>query len=46
MKIVDIAEINVTSGAGGNGSIAFRREKHVPNGALRAVTGAAAVRSL
>ncbi|MGV3524375.1 MAG: GTPase ObgE [Candidatus Sericytochromatia bacterium] len=32
MKIVDIAEINVISGAGGNGSIAFRREKHVPNG--------------
>jgi GTP-binding protein len=32
MKIVDIAEITVSSGNGGNGAIAFRREKHVANG--------------
>lgn len=32
MKIVDIAEITVSSGSGGNGHIAFRREKHVAQG--------------
>lgn len=32
MKIVDIAEITITSGSGGNGTVAFRREAHVPNG--------------
>lgn len=32
MKIVDIAEITVSSGSGGNGAVAFRREAHVPNG--------------
>lgn len=32
MKIVDIAEITASSGSGGNGMIAFRREKHVANG--------------
>ncbi len=32
MKIVDIAEITVSSGTGGNGAVAFRREAHVPNG--------------
>lgn len=32
MKIIDIAEITVSSGQGGNGMIAFRREKHVANG--------------
>lgn len=32
MKIVDFADITVSSGNGGNGAIAFRREKHVANG--------------
>ncbi|PIQ26308.1 hypothetical protein COW36_15040 [bacterium (Candidatus Blackallbacteria) CG17_big_fil_post_rev_8_21_14_2_50_48_46] len=32
MKIIDLAEITVSSGKGGNGAVAFRREKHVPNG--------------
>jgi GTPase len=32
MKIIDHAEITISSGDGGNGSVAFRREKHVPNG--------------
>lgn len=32
MKIIDIAEITVSSGSGGNGAISFRREKHVANG--------------
>jgi GTP-binding protein len=32
MKIIDHAEITVSSGDGGNGAVAFRREKHVPNG--------------
>lgn len=32
MKIVDITEITVSSGNGGNGAVAFRREAHVPNG--------------
>lgn len=32
MKIVDIAEITISSGSGGNGAVAFRREKHVANG--------------
>lgn len=32
MKIVDIAGITVSSGNGGNGAVAFRREKHVANG--------------
>ncbi len=32
MKIVDISEITVSSGNGGNGAVAFRREKHVANG--------------
>lgn len=32
MKIIDMAEIQVVSGRGGNGAIAFRREKYVANG--------------
>jgi GTP-binding protein len=32
MKFVDEAEITVTAGAGGNGSISFRREKFIPFG--------------
>jgi GTP-binding protein len=32
MKLVDEAEITVTAGNGGNGSISFRREKFIPLG--------------
>lgn len=32
MKFVDECEVRVQAGAGGNGAIAFRREKYVPRG--------------
>lgn len=32
MKIIDLAEIIVSSGNGGNGAVAFRREKYVSHG--------------
>lgn len=32
MKFIDACEIDVTAGHGGNGAIAFRREKYVPFG--------------
>jgi len=32
MQIIDIVEITVSSGSGGDGAVAFRREKHVANG--------------
>src|SRR5690349_17707232 len=32
MSFVDIARIQVTSGKGGDGAIAFRKEKYVPAG--------------
>ena len=32
MKFIDTAKIKVVSGKGGNGIIAWRREKYVPRG--------------
>ena len=32
MKFVDIADIYVKAGRGGNGALSFRREKFVPKG--------------
>jgi GTPase len=32
MKFVDVAEIHVKAGDGGNGAVSFRREKYVPKG--------------
>lgn len=32
MKFVDVCEVKVHAGCGGNGAVAFRREKYVPFG--------------
>ena len=32
MKFIDLVEINVRAGRGGNGCVSFRREKYVPKG--------------
>ncbi len=32
MRFVDSCEVRIVAGAGGNGSVAFRREKYIPHG--------------
>lgn len=39
---VDIAKIKITAGDGGNGAVAFRREKYVAAGVRTAETAAEA----
>ena len=44
MHFIDEVDIHVKAGDGGNGAIAFRREKFVPTAAPRAATAATAAR--
>ena len=32
LNMIDLAQIHIISGAGGNGAVSFRREKFVPRG--------------
>ena len=45
MKFLDVAKVDVQSGAGGNGCVAFRREKFIEYGGPWAATAAGAATS-